>query len=97
MDTIRFPVQFKNGITVKVVENTDAYWAQFLAMLVRINNNELVLEPTYGVNDPVFSQIDAGRIKLSARRFYPEVDITTVNINQASIDGTQKVKIDFSY
>jgi hypothetical protein len=97
MNTIKFPVSFKNGSLVTIEENTDEYWSQFLGMLVRVETGELPLEPTYGINDPIFSTIDAGRVKLASKRFYPEVEIISVNIGQASFDGTQKLNINFSY
>ena len=97
MNTIKFPLSFKNGAVSTIEENTDEYWSQFLGMLVRVETGELPLEPTYGINDPAFSTIDSGRVKLAARRFYPEVEISEVNIGRPSFDGTQKVNINFSY
>ena len=97
MDTIKFPISFKNGVTEKLPEGTDQYWAQFLAMLVRVETGEMLLEPTYGINDPTFSKLDTGRVKLVARRFYPEIEINSVDAQRPSGDGAQKIKISYSY
>lgn len=97
MDTIKFPLSFKNGVTEKLAENTDQYWAQFIAMLVRVETGEILLEPTYGINDPTFSKLDTGRVKLVARRFYPEIEIDSVDVQRPSTDGGQKIKISYSY
>lgn len=97
MDTIKFPISFKNGVTEKLTDDTDQYWAQFLAMLVRVETGEMLLEPTYGINDPTFSKLDTGRVKLVVRRFYPEIEINSVDIQRPSGDGTQKIKISYSY
>lgn len=97
MDTIKFPLSFKNGVTEKLIENTDQYWAQFLAMMVRVESGEMLLEPTYGINDPTFSQLDVGRVKLVAGRFYPEIDIESVTVQRPSASGSQKIKISYSF
>lgn len=95
MDSFKIPMKFRNGDVEKVVDNTDEYYAQLLALTVQILPGELPLTPDYGVADPVFSQEAKEQLAFTAGAFIPEIFLESVDI-QDDVNGRSRIAIGFA-
>jgi hypothetical protein len=95
MDSLKVPFRFKNGEIEKVLDNTDEYYAQLLALTVQILPGELPLTPEYGVPDPAFSEEAKQQLAFVAGAFVPEIILESVSIED-SADGKSRISIGFA-
>jgi hypothetical protein len=95
MDSLRFPIRFeKNGEISKLVDGSDEYYAQILALTAQIQPGELPLTPTYGVTDATFSESLTRQLALNAATQIPEIFIRTSEV-RVSENGETQVDIQF--
>lgn len=83
-----------SGRIETVVDGTDEYYAQLLALTCQIRPGELPLTPDYGAADPVFSEQAKKQLAFTAGAFIPEIALTSVDITQ---DDAGKVGIGISF
>lgn len=95
MDSFKIPFQFKNGEIEKVVDQTDEYYAQLLALTAQILPGELPLTPEYGVPDPAFSEEAKQQLAFTAGAFIPEIVLQSVDIEDG-VDGRSRISIGFA-
>jgi hypothetical protein len=94
MDSMRIPFRFRGGEIEKVVEGTDEYYAQLLALTAQIAPGELPLTPEYGVNDPTFNEEAKRQLAFIVGSLVPEIVLTNVEVDQ---DDTGKVGIQIGF
>lgn len=94
MDTLRFPIQFYNGSVKKLIDFSDDYYAQLLALSIQIIPGELPLTPTYGVEDPTFQFTLTRDLAFTAGAFIPEIVIDSVQISETE-SGIVEVGLGF--
>lgn len=95
MDSFKIPFQFKNSQIEKVVDGTDEYFAQLLALTIQILPGELPLSPDYGVPDPAFSEEAKQQLAFTAGAFIPEIVLQSVDIED-DISGKSRISIGFA-
>lgn len=95
MDSMRIPISFVGGQVQKVVDGTDEYYAQLLALTAQIRPGELVLTPDYGVADPAFSEEAKKQLAFVAGAFIPEIVLTGVELAQND-NGEVGISISFA-
>lgn len=95
MDTLVFPLKFVNGSAQKIVDGTDEYYAQLLAITIQIRPGELPLTPYYGVEDPAFDDETKNVLATSAAFFIPEIDVQDVQITETD-SGSSSLKFSFT-
>lgn len=79
---------------MKLSEGSDEYFAQLLALAAQIQPGELPLSPTYGVNDPTFSDSLRRQLALTAASQIREVFIDNV---ETVIDENGQVDLSISF
>lgn len=94
MDTLKFPVRFRQGSLEKLEDETDDYYAQFLALALQILPGELGLNPQYGVEDPTFSESLTRDLAFTAGAYIPEIIVDTASIETRE-DGRTSVNLSF--
>lgn len=97
MDTIKFPIRFDKGRVGILSENTRDYYNQIIALACRIEKNELVLEPTYGVRDSTFSTFRISELNYTLSTFWPEIRITKLEQKIPDRFGASRLVIDFAF
>jgi hypothetical protein len=95
MDSFKIPMRFRNGDVEKVVDGTDDYYAQLLALTIQILPGELPLTPQYGVADPVFDEEAKEQLAFIAAAFIPEIILDSVDIEDDP-SGRSRIVIAFS-
>lgn len=94
MDTIKFPIKFDSSGVQKLAEGSYDFYSQLLTIALLTEPKSHPFTPRFGVNDPAFSTIDKGLFVLNASRFVPEVEITSLNINE---DNDGAIGVSFSF
>lgn len=94
MDTLKFPIRFRQGAVEKLDDGSDDYYAQLLALAIQIIPGELRLNPQYGVEDPTFSDILTRDLAFTAGAYIPEIIIDTADISINEM-GQSRVNINF--
>jgi hypothetical protein len=94
MDSMRIPINFVGGQVQKVVDGTDEYYAQLLALTAQIRPGELILTPDYGSSDPAFNEEAKKQLAFIAGAYIPEIVLTGVEITQ---DNSGEVGISVSF
>jgi hypothetical protein len=97
MDTIKLPIKFDKGRVGLLQENTRDYYNQVVALACRIEKNELVLEPTYGVRDSTFDTFRDSELSYTLSTFWPEIRITKLEQQKPDRNGVSKLNIDFVF
>lgn len=97
MDTIKLPIVLDKGRVGVLAENTRDYYNQVIALACRIEKNELVLEPTYGVKDSTFSDFRDAELNYTLTTFWPEVRVTKLEQKKPDSSGISKLLIDFVF
>lgn len=97
MDTIKLPIVFDKGRVGLLAENTRDYYNQVVALACRIEKNELVLEPTYGVKDASFTEFRNSELIYTLGTFWPEIRLTKLEQKDPDKDGVSKLLIDFVF
>lgn len=95
MDAIKFPIKFDSSGFQKLPDGTYDFYSQLLTIALLTEPRSHPFTPRFGVNDPTFSTIDKGLFVLNASRFVPEVEITSLNIDEDT-DGTIGVSFSFA-
>jgi hypothetical protein len=97
MDTIKLPIKLDKGRVGLLAENTRDYYNQVVALACRIEKNELVLEPTYGVKDSTFSTFRNAELLYTLGTFWPEIRVTTLEQKDPDQQGRSRLIIDFVF
>lgn len=97
MDTLKLPIKFDKGRVGLLQENTRDYYNQVVALACRIEKNELVLEPTYGVRDSTFDTFRNSELLYTLKTFWPEIRVTKLEQKPAKDVGTSRLVIDFVF
>jgi len=96
MDTLKFPLQFDSSRNiVKLVEGTDEYVKQLLAMCILTEPFILPLTPDFGVGDPTFSTIPTPQLLLAANKYVPEIQI--IDVSSTTTEESGAVNVKFTY
>jgi hypothetical protein len=96
MEMIKFPIKFDTTGLEKLSTNSREYYAQLLSICLLTEPGTHPFTPSFGANDPSFTNIDKGVFILNASRFIPEVTITDIDISaQNSGDGSTRVSVSF--
>jgi hypothetical protein len=94
MDTIAIPVRFDGGAIKTIQEGSDEYYAHLLAFALQTEKGELILNPTFGILDPVFDDDLTFQLSLTAAQYVPEVSVTSI-VPQPNSQGQVGLKIIF--
>lgn len=91
------PMSFVRGKAVTIAESTRPYYSQAIALACRIEREELILEPTYGVKDPTFSRINESELRYTIAQFWPEIQLTSIDPGKPTNSGNNVIVIDFVF
>lgn len=94
MDTLKFPIRFRQGEVEKLTEGNDDFYAQLLALSLQIVPGELPLTPQFGVEDPTFSPALTRDLAFTAGAFIPEIIVDTAQI-VTDETGVSRVNLSF--
>jgi hypothetical protein len=97
MDSIKLPITFDKGRVGLLSENTRDYYNQVVALACRIEKNELVLEPTYGVRDSTFDTFRDSELIYTLNTYWPELRITKLEQKKSNDIGVSQLLIDFAF
>lgn len=80
MDVLAYPLTFtSNGRASLVEQNSDQHFAQQISQFVHTRIGELGLSPDYGLEDPVFNDIDTTSLLAGINVFHPKIDIEEID------------------
>lgn len=91
------PMAFSRGNAVTVSESTRPYYSQIIALACRIEREELILEPTYGVKDPTFSRLNESELRYTIGQFWPEIQLTSIDKGSPTDSGNNRIVVDFVF
>lgn len=94
MDTMAIPVKFEGGSIRTIAEGSDEYYAHLLAFALQTEEGELILNPSFGIQDPLFDDDLTFQMSLVAAQYVPEVSVISV-VDQANGQGSARVKVIF--
>jgi hypothetical protein len=97
MDSIKLPIKFDKGRVGLLSDNTRDYYNQVVALACRIEKNELVLEPTYGVRDSTFDTFRDSELIYTLNTYWPEIRITKLEQKKSNDVGVSQLLIDFAF
>jgi hypothetical protein len=95
MDTLAFPVRFKDGHIVSHAEETDAYYNQLISLAFQISPGEMALAVDFGMRNMTFEKPTVFGIKQTLSFYFPEIFVSDVNI--FSSPETEDFSIELSY
>jgi hypothetical protein len=95
MDSIVFPIKFNADKSLaKHASDSSEQYGQFLSFAAQTVPGELPLTPSFGCQDPTFSESAKRQLVFTAVSFFPEVELVDVQI----IDGEEgQSMIDISF
>lgn len=82
------------GYAVTLPDGSDEYYAEELGLLVLTSPGERQQVPTYGMDDPVFSTVNAAVLASQVGTFGPPVKIASVNTTQVT-ESRQQITVSF--
>jgi len=96
MDSIVFPIKFTadKGMAKHASESSEQY-AQMLSFAAQTIPGELPLSPSFGCEDPTFSEAAKRKLVFTAASFFPEVELVDVQIVDDDL-GNAAIDISFS-
>lgn len=94
MDTIAIPVKFEGGSLRTITEGSDEYYAHLLAFALQTEEGEMVLNPSFGIQDPTFDDDLTFQLSLVAAQYVPEVSVISL-VEQANSEGRVGMKVIF--
>jgi hypothetical protein len=90
MDSIAFPLKFTSDRGLKKHASGSAeQYAQILAIAAQTNPGEMPLTPSFGADDPTFSDEAKKNLMFTAAAFVPEVRLVDVQIVESQEGQTQ--------
>lgn len=96
MTTLKFPLEYDdNGSLVVVEDDTDEFYAQLLSLCVMTEPNTHPFSPQFGVSDPTFRDINRGLFMIQAARFFPQIEITSADIQMNEATGNTNLRVSF--
>lgn len=94
MDTMAIPVKFEGGSIRTIAEASDEYYAHLLAFALQTEEGELILNPSFGIQDPIFDEDLTFQMSLVAAQYVPEVSVIGV-VDQPNSQGVARIKVIF--
>lgn len=94
MDTIAIPVKFEGGAIRTITEGSDEYYAHLLAFALQTEQGEMILNPTFGILDPIFDEDLTFQLSLQAAQYVPEVSVIST-VPQPNSQGQVGLKVIF--
>lgn len=77
---ISFPFRLgPNGYIVTRDEDDPSYYAELIGVMVATHEGERELVPSFGMQDPTFTELDAQELAMKVETFGPPVRIITVS------------------
>jgi hypothetical protein len=95
MTAFAFPFRFHHGKIATVEENSDEFAAQRIMSVIKTEQGELPLNPTFGIQSLEFQQFDKGNFLLAVNSNYNDIaidDIAVINDNS----GEVKINVNFT-
>jgi hypothetical protein len=97
MDMISFPIRFDSSGFVKLTEGTTDYYSQLLSICMLTEPGTHPFTPSFGANDPAFTNIDKSLFILNASQFVPEIELTNIDISDKDKNaGTTRISVSFN-
>ena len=95
---MKFPLSFTEttGGYTTLVQGTDDYYRQLLAVAARTEPGGHPLTPDFGIMDPTFKSIDRGQFLTQAARYVPEIKIMSIETELDIENGTNIVNFSFT-
>lgn len=94
MDTISIPVKLQGGSLKMHEEGSDQYYAHLLTFALQTEKGELILNPEFGVLDPVFDDDLTFELAFTAAQYIPEITVGGVG-TVPDADGRVSLQIIF--
>lgn len=93
MSIFKIPFTVVNGSVAKHASDTIEAYAQIVTFAVKTLREELPMEPTFGITDPVFDPENANEAVAVLKQFWPEIVLTDFKISTINNSGVVDVKI----
>lgn len=79
-ELLAFPFRLApNGSIVKTDDRTDQGISQLIGSIVLTHLGELEMFPTFGVSDPLFSQLEPAQVAAAMAAYGPQVRLTKLD------------------
>lgn len=95
MDSIAFPLKFTTDRDLKKhASGSSDQYAQILAIAAQTLPGEMPLTPSFGAEDPTFSEEARKNLMFTAAAFVPEIRLVDVQISEPS-EGESQIDVSF--
>lgn len=95
MDCLSFPIKFESNGISKLEDGSYDFFKQLLTIALLTEPGENPITPEFGVIDPSFNPVEPADFIITAAKFVPEIEITSISSN---IDKeTSSIFAEFSF
>ena len=95
MTAFAFPFRFKSGKIQTIEEDTDEFAAQRILSVIKTEQGELELNPTFGTQSSEFITFDKANFLLSVNSNFSDISIDNIETDTDNA-GSVQIKIEFS-
>jgi hypothetical protein len=95
MDTLKFPLEFKDGDAVRLQQGTRPYYELLLGLGIVTKIGELKITPKFGIIDPAFDAGAKEQLLILVAQNFPELTITKLKEKISDNGGTATFEISF--
>lgn len=97
MSTFRVPLSFarKGGSAFKLPDGNREYYDQIIGAVIKTEPGELLLDPSFGTKDPIFSKGEPSGFRSTIVGYWPEIIITKFEIGDATSLGAAEISVDY--
>jgi hypothetical protein len=97
MDTLGFPIRFKDNHIVSHSEGTDAYYNQLISLAFQIAPGEIALDVDFGMRNMTFEKPSIAGIRQTLAFYFPEISINDVNIFSDRDTADFSIELSYTY
>lgn len=94
MDTIALPFRIAGGELTKQREGSDGQYATILSTIMLTEPGQFVLNPTFGVDSPVFDSEQVETFTLQAAQYVPEIIVRSA---KPVVDDSGRVNLEVRF
>jgi hypothetical protein len=97
MDTLAFPIKFKDNHIVSYYEGTDEYYNQLISLAMQIAPGEIALDVDFGMRNMTFERPSNSGISQTLSFYFPEITISSVNIFSDRTTTDFSIELSYTY
>jgi len=97
MDTLGFPIRFKDNHIVSHYEGTDDYYNQLISLSLQTAPGEIALAVDFGMKNMTFDKPIISGIKQTLSFYFPEITVSSLNIFATRDTADYSIELSYTY